>query len=43
MAEERRLVWRMLQPLAGNSAWGRFPRRNEIDHWLLCEDRRIAS
>ena len=38
MAEERRLVWRVLRHWQEIERGGRFPRRNEIDHWLLSED-----
>jgi hypothetical protein len=38
MAEERRLVWRVLRHWQEIEHGGRFPRRNEIDHWLLSED-----
>jgi hypothetical protein len=34
MAEERRLVWRVLRHWQEIERGGRFPRRNEIDHWL---------
>ena len=38
MNEERRLVWRVLRHWQEIVHGGRFPRRNEIDHWLLGED-----
>jgi hypothetical protein len=38
MAEERRLVWRVLRHWQEIVHGGRFPRRNEIDHWLLGAD-----
>jgi hypothetical protein len=37
MAEEAAAGLADVAQLAGNSAWSRFPRRNEIDHWLLGE------
>jgi hypothetical protein len=36
--EERRLVWRVLRHWKEMLDGGRFPRREEIDSWLLGED-----
>lgn len=38
MQEERRLVWRVLRHWKEKAHGGRFPRRDEIDPWLLGED-----
>ena len=38
MKEERRLVWRVLRHWTEIANGGRFPRRDEIDPWLLGED-----
>ena len=38
MKEERRLVWRVLRHWTEIANGGRFPRRDEIDPWMLGED-----
>jgi len=38
MKEERRLVWRVPCHWNDTADGGRFPRRDEIDPWFLCED-----
>lgn len=38
MAEERRLVWRVLRLWNDTKEGGRFPRVDEIEPWLLGED-----
>jgi hypothetical protein len=38
MKEERRLVWRVLRHWTEVADRGRFPRRDEIDPWILSED-----
>jgi hypothetical protein len=37
MQEERRLVWRVLRQWKEIAGSRRFPRRDEIDHWLRAE------
>jgi hypothetical protein len=38
MKEERRLVWRVLRYWTEIADRGRFPRRDQIDPWMLGED-----
>jgi hypothetical protein len=40
MREERRLVWRVLRHWRGIANRGRFPRRDDIEAWLLGADGR---
>jgi len=38
MREERRLVWRVLRQWKDIAGGGRFPRRDDIEPWILGED-----